>query len=184
MKTSDFYYNLPQELIAQTPAMPRDSSRLLVYHRNTKEIEHKHFYDIVDFLRKGDVLVVNNTKVLPARIYGTKEKTGGHVEFLLLKRLDLTHWEVILKPGRIAKPGAVFNFGDELSAKIESIGEDGSRIVNFTFDGVFEDILSKVGEMPLPPYIKEKLRDKSRYNTVYSKIDGSAAAPTAGLHFC
>ncbi|MCM1534253.1 MAG: tRNA preQ1(34) S-adenosylmethionine ribosyltransferase-isomerase QueA [Corallococcus sp.] len=183
MKTSDFYYDLPQELIAQVPAEPRDSSRLLVYDRQTKTIEHKHFYDIVDYLRKGDVLVVNNTKVLPARIYGRKEGTGGKIEFLLLKRIDLTRWEVILKPGRIAKIGAVFVFSDKLKAKILDIGEDGSRIVEFIFDGVFETVLAEVGEMPLPPYIKEKLKDKSRYNTVYSKIDGSAAAPTAGLHF-
>ena len=183
MKTSDFYYDLPQELIAQTPVEPRDSSRLLVYHRDTKTVEHKHFFDIVQYLKKGDVLVVNNTKVLPARIYGRKEGTGGRVEFLLLKRLDLTHWEVILKPGRIAKPGAVFVFSEQLKARVESIGEDGSRVVQFIYDGVFEDILSKVGEMPLPPYIHEKLQDKTRYNTVYSKIDGSAAAPTAGLHF-
>lgn len=183
MKTSDFYYDLPQELIAQTPVEPRDSSRLLVYDRKQKSITHKHFYDIVDYLHAGDVLVVNNTKVLPARIYGTKIPTGGHVEFLLLKRLDLAHWEVILKPGRIAKPGAEFRFSDDLTATVESVGEDGSRIVEFHFDGVFEDILSRVGEMPLPPYIKEKLTDKTRYNTVYSKIDGSAAAPTAGLHF-
>ena len=183
MKTSDFYYDLPQELIAQTPVEPRDSSRLLVYDRASKTIEHKHFYDIADYLRKGDVLVVNNTKVLPARIYGCKEHTGGRIEFLLLKRLDLTHWEVILKPGRIAKVGSVFCFGDKLKARIESIGEDGSRIVEFIYDGVFETILSEVGEMPLPPYIKAKLNDKTRYNTVYSKVDGSAAAPTAGLHF-
>lgn len=183
MKTSDFYYDLPQELIAQTPVEPRDSSRLLVYDRKQKSITHKHFYDIVDYLHAGDVLVVNNTKVLPARIYGTKIPTGGRVEFLLLKRLDLTHWEVILKPGRIAKPGTEFRFSDDLTATVESVGEDGSRIVEFHFDGVFEDILSRVGEMPLPPYIKEKLTDKTRYNTVYSKIDGSAAAPTAGLHF-
>ena len=183
MKTSDFYYDLPQELIAQTPVEPRDSSRLLVYDRTDKSIVHKHFYDIVDYLNNGDVLVVNNTKVLPARIYGTKQVTGGHVEFLLLKRLDLTHWEVSLKPGRIAKPGAGFEFGDKLKAKIESIGEDGSRVVEFIYDGVFETILAEVGEMPLPPYIKEKLSDKTRYNTVYSKVDGSAAAPTAGLHF-
>ena len=183
MKTSDFYYALPQELIAQTPVEPRDSSRLLVYDRASKTIEHKHFYDIADYLRKGDVLVVNNTKVLPARIYGCKEHTGGRIEFLLLKRLDLTHWEVILKPGRIAKVGSVFCFGDKLKARIESIGEDGSRIVEFIYDGVFETILSEVGEMPLPPYIKAKLNDKTRYNTVYSKVDGSAAAPTAGLHF-
>lgn len=183
MKTSDFYYDLPQELIAQTPVEPRDSARLLVYDRSTKTIQHKIFRQITDYLKKGDVLVVNNTKVLPARIYGHKEGTGGKIEFLLLKRLDLTHWEVILKPGRIAKPGAVFVFSDQLKAKVQSIGEDGSRIVEFIFDGVFEDILSKVGEMPLPPYIHEKLQDKTRYNTVYSKVDGSAAAPTAGLHF-
>ena len=183
MKTSDFYYDLPEELIAQYPVEPRDSSRLLIYDRKTKSITHKHFYDIVDYLQKGDVLVVNNTKVLPARIYGAKEHTGGRIEFLLLKRLDLTHWEVILKPGRIAKVGAVFCFGDKLKARVESIGEDGSRIVEFIYDGVFETILAEVGEMPLPPYIKQKLQDKTRYNTVYSKVDGSAAAPTAGLHF-
>lgn len=183
MKTSDFYYDLPEELIAQTPVEPRDSSRLLVYDRAAKTIEHKHFYDIVDYLRKGDVLVVNNTKVLPARIYGRKEGSGGKIEFLLLKRLDLTHWEVILKPGRIAKVGATFVFSDKLKAQVESIGEDGSRIVNFLYDGAFEPLLAEVGEMPLPPYIKRKLDDKARYNTVYSKVDGSAAAPTAGLHF-
>lgn len=183
MKTSDFYYDLPQELIAQTPAEPRDSARLLVYDRATKQISHRHFYDITDYLKKGDVLVVNNTKVLPARIYGKKEKTGGKIEFLLLKRLDLTRWEVILKPGRSAKPGTVFEFSPQLKARVESVEEDGSRIVEFLYDGVFEDILSKIGEMPLPPYIKEKLQDKTRYNTVYSKVDGSAAAPTAGLHF-
>ncbi|MBR2985308.1 MAG: tRNA preQ1(34) S-adenosylmethionine ribosyltransferase-isomerase QueA [Clostridia bacterium] len=183
MKTSDFDYTLPEELIAQHPAEPRDHSRLLVYNRQNKRISHKHFFDIVDHHHKGDVLVVNNTKVLPARIYGHKEHTGGKIEFLLLKRLDLTHWEVILKPGRIAKPGAVFCFGENLKARVDSVGQDGSRIVEFIYDGVFEDILSKVGEMPLPPYITEKLQDKTRYNTVYSKIDGSAAAPTAGLHF-
>ncbi len=183
MKTSDFWYNLPEELIAQHPVEPRDCSRLLVYDRKTKRVEHKHFFDIKNFLRKGDVLVVNNTKVLPVRIYGVKEHTGGKIEFLLLKRLDLTHWEVILKPGRIAKPGAVFCFGDKLKARVESIGEDGSRIVEFIYSGIFESILEELGEMPLPPYIKEKLSDKTRYNTVYSKVDGSAAAPTAGLHF-
>ncbi len=183
MKTSDFWYNLPEQQIAQFPVEPRDTSRLLVYNRDNKTIEHKHFYDIIDYLKQGDLLVVNNTKVLPVRIYGTKEYTGGHIEFLLLKRLDLTHWEVILKPGRIAKPGAVFCFGDKLKARIESVGEDGSRIVEFLYDGVFESILQEVGEMPLPPYIKQKLQDRERYNTVYSKIDGSSAAPTAGLHF-
>ena len=183
MKTTDFYYDLPEELIAQYPVEPRDSSRLLVYDRKTKSVEHRHFYDIVEYLKKGYVLFVNNTKVLPARIYGAKEHTGGKIEFLLLKRLDLTHWEVILKPGRIAKVGAVFCFGDKLKARVESIGEDGSRIVEFIYDGVFEAILAEVGEMPLPPYIKQKLTDKTRYNTVYSKVDGSSAAPTAGLHF-
>lgn len=183
MKTSDFYYDLPQELIAQTPVEPRDSSRLLVYNRQNKTISHKRFYDVTEYLKKGDVLVVNNTKVLPARIYGYKEHTGGKIEFLLLKRLDLTRWEVILKPGRIAKVGAVFCFGDKLKAKVESIGEDGSRIVHFIYDGVFESILSQIGEMPLPPYITKKLQDKARYNTVYSKVEGSSAAPTAGLHF-
>ena len=183
MKTSDFYYNLPEELIAQHPVEPRDTSRLLVYEREKKQVAHKHFYDIVDYLKAGDVLVVNNTKVLPARIYGNKEHTGGRIEFLLLKRLDLTHWEVILKPGRIAKVGAVFCFGDKLRARVDSISEDGSRVVEFIYDGVFETILHEIGEMPLPPYIKEKLQDKARYNTVYSKIEGSSAAPTAGLHF-
>lgn len=183
MKTSDFYYDLPQELIAQTPVEPRDCSRLLVYNRKDKTIEHKRFCDIINYLKKGDVLVVNNTKVLPARIYGRKESTGGKIEFLLLKRIDMTHWEVILKPGRIAKIGAVFCFGDKLKARVENVCEDGSRIVEFIYDGVFETILAELGEMPLPPYIKEKLNDKSRYNTVYSKVDGSAAAPTAGLHF-
>lgn len=183
MKTSDFYYDLPEQLIAQTPVEPRDSARLLVYDRTKKSVEHRVFRDVTDYLKKGDVLVVNNTKVLPARIYGHKEVTGGKIEFLLLKRLDLTHWEVILKPGRIAKPGAVFVFSEKLKARVESIGEDGSRVVEFLYDGVFEDLLAQVGEMPLPPYIHEKLRDKARYNTVYSKVDGSAAAPTAGLHF-
>lgn len=183
MKTSDFYYELPEELIAQHPVEPRDSSRLLVYDRATQKIAHERFYDVVDYLKKGDVLVLNNTKVLPARIYGAKEHTGGKIEFLLLKRLDLTHWEVILKPGRIAKVGAVFCFGDKLKARIESVEDDGSRVVEFIYDGVFETILSEIGEMPLPPYIKEKLQDKTRYNTVYSKIEGSSAAPTAGLHF-
>lgn len=183
MKTSDFYYDLPEQLIAQTPVEPRDSARLLVYDRAKKRVEHRIFSDVTDYLKKGDVLVVNNTKVLPARIYGHKEVTGGKIEFLLLKRLDLTHWEVILKPGRIAKPGAVFVFSEKLKARVESIGEDGSRVVEFLYDGVFEDLLAQVGEMPLPPYIHEKLSDKARYNTVYSKVDGSAAAPTAGLHF-
>ena len=151
MKTSDFDYNLPQDLIAQTPVEPRDSSRLLVYHRDTGAVEHKIFRDVIDYLNPGDVLVVNQTRVIPARLYGVKEGTGGAIEFLLLRRLDLTDWEVILKPGKKAKPGARFVF--------------------------------RLGQMPLPPYIHEKLEDKTRYQTVYAKVDGSAAAPTAGLHF-
>lgn len=182
MKTSDFFYELPQELIAQTPIEPRDHSRLLAYNRASKTIEHKHFYDVIDYLQKGDLLVINNTKVLPARIYGSKA-TGGKVEFLLIKRLDLTHWQVLAKPGRGTKVGSVIEFSPRLKAKIIEIIDDGVRVVEFIFDGVFENILSEIGEMPLPPYIKQKLKDKDRYNTVYSKIEGSAAAPTAGLHF-
>lgn len=183
MKTALFDYYLPEELIAQTPVEPRDHSRLLVYNRQTKEILHKHFYDIVDFLKPDDILVVNNTKVIPARLYGEREGTHGKVELLLLKRRDLTHWDVILKPGKTARIGTVYNFSDKLKGTITEIGEDGQRTIEFNFDGVFENILSEIGQMPLPPYIKEKLKDKSRYNTVYSKVDGSAAAPTAGLHF-
>lgn len=184
MKTSDFDYNLPQELIAQTPVEPRDSSRLLVYHRDTGAVEHKIFRDVIDYLNPGDVLVVNQTRVIPARLYGVKEGTGGAIEFLLLRRLNLTDWEVILKPGKKAKPGARFVFGNgELVAEILTISEDGGRIVRFFYEGVFEDVLDRLGQMPLPPYIHEKLEDKTRYQTVYAKVDGSAAAPTAGLHF-
>ena len=184
MKTSDFNYDLPEELIAQTPAEPRDSSRLLVYDRATGNVEHKIFRDVIDYLNPGDVLVVNHTRVIPARLYGVKEGTGGAIEFLLLKRLNLTDWEVILKPGKKAKPGARFVFGKgELTAEILSVAEDGGRTVRFTFDGVFEDVLDRLGQMPLPPYIHEKLEDRTRYQTVYAKVDGSAAAPTAGLHF-
>lgn len=184
MKTSDFNYDLPEELIAQTPVYPRDSSRLLVYHRNNHIIEHKIFHDVVDYLNPGDVLVVNQTRVIPARLYGVKEGTGGAIEFLLLRRLNLTDWEVILKPGKKAKPGARFVFGEgELKAEILTIAEDGGRTVRFEYEGVFEDVLDRLGQMPLPPYIHEKLEDKTRYQTVYAKIDGSAAAPTAGLHF-
>ena len=184
MKTSDFNYDLPEELIAQTPVYPRDSSRLLVYHRENNTIEHKIFHDVIDYLREGDVLVVNQTRVIPARLYGVKEGTGGAIEFLLLRRLNLTDWEVILKPGKKAKPGARFVFGEgELKAEILTIAEDGGRTVRFEYEGVFEDVLDRLGQMPLPPYIHEKLEDKTRYQTVYAKIDGSAAAPTAGLHF-
>ena len=184
MKTSDFDYNLPQELIAQTPVEPRDSSRLLVYHRDTGAVEHKIFRDVIDYLNPGDVLVINQTRVIPARLYGVKEGTGGAIEFLLLRRLNLTDWEVILKPGKKAKPGARFVFGNgELVAEILTISEDGGRPVRFFYEGVFEDVLDRLGQMPLPPYIHEKLEDKTRYQTVYAKVDGSAAAPTAGLHF-
>ncbi len=183
MKTSDFFYELPEELIAQTPAEPRDSSRLLIYDRKNKTITHKHFYDIVDYLHAGDVLVINNTKVLPVRLYGNKEKTNGKIEFLLLKRIDLKTWQVILKPGRIAKPCSKFHFGDRLSATVKDIIDGGMRVVEFEYDGVFEDILNDIGEMPLPHYIKKQIENKERYNTVYAEYNGSAAAPTAGLHF-
>lgn len=183
LKTHDFYYDLPEELIAQTPAEPRDSSRLLIYDRETDTIEHKHFYDIVDYLEKGDLLVVNNTRVIPARIFGHIDGKQTTFELLLLRRMDYTHWECIMRPARKAKKGSVIKISDELSATIEDIKEYGERIVRFDFDGWFEDILARVGNMPLPPYIHETLQDKERYQTVYSKIDGSAAAPTAGLHF-
>ena len=179
---SDFYYDLPEELIAQTPATPRDSSRLLVYDRATKKIEHKIFKDISEYLRKGDVLVVNNTKVLPARLYA-HTANGGAVEVLLLKRLEKDKWEVLVKPGKKCKIGTKLEISDELSLTVEGITDSGERIVRFRYDGVFEEILDKVGNMPLPPYIKKKLEDKNRYQTVYAKTDGSAAAPTAGLHF-
>lgn len=183
MKTSDFDYYLPEELIAQTPVYPRDSSRLLVYDRENDSVYHKHFYDIKEFLKKGDVLVRNNTKVLPARMFAYT-LNGGKVEVLLLKRLSLTDWEVLVKPGKKAKPGAKLTISNELSLEVLStVEEAGSRIVRFIFDGVFEDIISRVGEMPLPPYITEKLKDQKRYQTVYATHDGSAAAPTAGLHF-
>ncbi len=184
MNTKDFYYELPQELIAQKPLTDRTASRLLVLNRKSGEIEHKHFYDIIDYLKEGDCLVMNNTRVIPARLYGTKEKTGGKIEFLLLKRIDINTWEVILKPGRKAKVGSRFEFGGGLlKAEILKVIEDGNRIVRFEYDGVWEELLDRLGEMPLPPYIHEKLTDKERYQTVYSKIEGSAAAPTAGLHF-
>lgn len=182
LKTSDFYYDLPEELIAQTPVYPRDSSRLLVYDRQKDAVSHRIFKDVTDYLKKGDVLVVNNTKVYPARIHAMTEH-GGKVEILLLKRQNLTDWEVLVKPGKKCREGTVLKVNDELSVEILSRTEEGGRIVRFLFDGVFEDILSRVGEMPLPPYIHEKLKDQSRYQTVYCKEEGSAAAPTAGLHF-
>lgn len=181
-KKSDFYYNLPEELIAQTPATPRDSSRLLVYDRATENVEHKIFRDICDYLKAGDVLVINDTKVLPARLYAHTQN-GGAVEVLLLKRQNIDTWEVLVKPGKKCTPGKKLIISDELSLTVQSVTDSGERIVKFEYDGVFEEILERVGSMPLPPYIKEKLKDKNRYQTVYAKFDGSSAAPTAGLHF-
>lgn len=181
-KKSTYYYELPSELIAQTPIYPRDSSRLLVYNIEKKQIEHKHFYDIIDYLKKGDVLVINNTRVIPCRLIGKKE-TGGEVEVFLTKRLNLTDWEALCKPAKRLKPGAKVKFSEELSCEVLEENDIGGRNVRFSFNGVFEEILSRVGNVPLPPYIKEKLLDKERYQTVYNKIAGSSAAPTAGLHF-
>ena len=184
MDIKDFYYDLPQELIAQTPLKDRTASRLMVLDRKKGTIDHKHFYDITEYLNPGDCLVMNNTRVIPARLYGVKEGSGGKIEFLLLKRLDINTWDVILRPGKKAKVGSRFVFGDGLlKAEVIEVKDDGNRIVRFEYDGIWEELLDKLGEMPLPPYIKEKLEDKNRYQTVYSKIEGSAAAPTAGLHF-
>ena len=184
MKTSDFYYDLPQELIAQTPLEDRSSSRLMVLDKKTGEIEHKYFYNIIDYLNSGDTLILNDTKVLPARLYGVKEGSGGAIEFLLLHKHSLDIWEVILRPGKKAKPGARFVFGNgELKAEVLEIVNEGNRLVKFEYEGVFEEVLDRLGEMPIPPYITKKLEDKNRYQTVYAKHPGSAAAPTAGLHF-
>lgn len=184
MKVNDFYFDLPEELIAQSPLEKRDSSRLMVVHRDTREIEHKHFNNIVDYLKKGDTIVLNNTRVLPARLIGEKLDTGGKIEFLLLKRIEGDRWEALAKPGKRAKIGTEFKFGDgQLKAVVVGLGEEGSRIIEFKYEGIFEQVLDELGQMPLPPYIHEKLEDKERYQTVYSKEKGSAAAPTAGLHF-
>lgn len=185
MKKSDFYYDLPKELIAQTPLTQRDSSKMMVINRKSGEICHKHFYDILDYLNDGDCLVLNNTRVLPARIYGTKKDTGAVVEFLLLNNLGNDEWETITGPGKRAKEGAEFTFGDGLlNCKVIKVLENGNRVAKFSYDGTnIYEVLDKIGEMPLPHYITEKLRDKERYQTVYSKELGSAAAPTAGLHF-
>lgn len=184
MHLKDFDYDLPQELIAQTPILDRQSSKLLVLNKETGEITHKIFKDIVEYLEAGDCLVLNDTKVIPARLYGVKEQTGGKIEFVLLKRMEDDEWEVLLKPGKRAKVGATFSFGNgELRAEILEVVEGGNRLVKFHYEGIFEEVLDRLGEMPLPPYIKEKLIDKNRYQTVYAKNDGSAAAPTAGLHF-
>lgn len=182
LKTSDFYYELPEEQIAQTPAEPRDSSRLLVYHRESGQIEHRIFREIGEYLRAGDVLVVNRTKVLPARLFA-HTANGGKVEVLLLKRLRLDEWEVLVRPGRKCKIGVKLTVNEELSLEVSGITDSGERIVKFFYEGAFEDVLSRAGSMPLPPYIHEKLKDPNRYQTVYCKENGSAAAPTAGLHF-
>jgi S-adenosylmethionine:tRNA ribosyltransferase-isomerase len=184
MNTKDFYYDLPEELIAQDPLLNRSSSRLMLLNKETGEIEHKHFYDILDYLHPGDCLVLNETKVIPARLYGVKEDTGAQVEVLLLHRKDKEHWECLVKPGKKLKPGARISFGDgRLKAEIVDILEEGNRLIRFEFSGIFEEVLDQLGEMPLPPYITHKLEDRTRYNTVYAKEEGSAAAPTAGLHW-
>lgn len=184
MDLHDFDYYLPEELIAQHPMEKRDMSRLMVLNKETGEIEHKLFMDIVNYLDEGDCLVLNNTRVIPARLLGEKEGTGGKIEFVLLKRVEGDKWEVILRPGKKAKPGSRFVFGNgELKAEILEVLDEGNRLVRFIYDGVFEEILDRVGIMPLPPYITEKLENPERYQTVYAKVNGSAAAPTAGLHF-
>ena len=184
LKTSDFNYDLPEELIAQTPIEQRDHSRLMVLDRKTGEISHEHFFDIKKHLRAGDCLVINNTRVLPARLYGIKEGGGAHVEVLLLKNIEGDDWECIVYPGRRLKEGAVVSFGDgSLKGEIVKVLPDGNRIVRFMYEGIFLEVLERLGKMPLPPYITHKLEDKNRYQTVYAKHEGSAAAPTAGLHF-
>ena len=184
MKTSDFYFDLPKELIAQDPLEDRASSRLLMVNKDTGETKHEIFRNIVDYLYPGDCLVLNNTKVLPARLLGQKEDTGAAVEILLLKRRDKDVWETLVKPGKKMRPGAKVVFGDgRLRAEVIDVMEEGNRLVRFAYEGIFEEVLDSLGEMPLPPYITHKLQDKNRYQTVYAKYDGSAAAPTAGLHF-
>lgn len=184
MNVTDFDFDLPEELIAQHPLLDRDCSRLMVLNKETGEIQHKVFHDIIDYLREGDTLVLNNTRVLPARLIGEKKDTKGKIEFLLLRRVEKDKWECLAKPGKRAKIGTRFTFGDGiLEAEVVEIGEEGNRIVEFYYEGIFEQILDQLGEMPLPPYIHEKLEDRERYQTVYSKEQGSAAAPTAGLHF-
>lgn len=184
MKTSDFYFDLPEELIAQVPLKERDKSRLMVLDKKTGKVNHKGFREILDYLKPGDCLVLNNTRVIPARLFGVKD-TGANVEFLLLKRIDQNRWQTLVKPGKRAKIGAKFYFGNhkELKGEIVELSEEGTRIIEFTYEGIFEEVLDRLGNMPLPPYITEKLEDKERYQTVYSKHRGSAAAPTAGLHF-
>ena len=183
MKKSDFFYDLPEELIAQHPLDKRDNSRLMIVNKNTGETEHKHFYDLLDILSENDCLVLNDTRVLPARLYATKIPTGAVVEFLLLKQISDQRWECITGPGKKAKIGVQFDFGGKMKATIADVLDNGNRIVDFEYDGNFFEILDSIGQMPIPPYIKVKLEDKERYQTVYSKNSGSAAAPTAGLHF-
>ena len=184
MDVKDFYYDLPQELIAQDPLEDRSSSRLLVLDKKTGEMQHKVFKDIVNYLHPGDCLVINDTKVIPARLIGSKEGTDAHIEILLLKRRENDIWETLVKPGKKAKPGTVINFGDGLlKGTVIDVVEEGNRLIQFSYEGIFEEILDQLGQMPLPPYITHRLKDKNRYQTVYAKHEGSAAAPTAGLHF-
>ncbi len=184
MKVTDFDYDLPEELIAQDPLEKRSNSRLMVLDKNTGEISHQHFYDIKNYLKTGDCLVINNTRVIPARLYGARVGSGGKVEILLLKRKSDNIWECLVKPGKKARPGMEISFGDGLLlGKITDIVDEGNRLIEFSYEGIFEEILDKLGEMPLPPYITHRLEDRDRYQTVYAKYDGSAAAPTAGLHF-
>lgn len=184
MNVKDFYFDLPQELIAQDPLEDRSASRLLVLDRRTGEVRHRHFTDILEYLRAGDCLVINDTKVIPARLFGTKKETQAKIELLLLKRREKDIWETLVKPGKKAKPGTEIVFGDGLlTGKILDTVEDGNRLIQFSYQGIFEEILDQLGQMPLPPYITHQLKDKNRYQTVYAKHEGSAAAPTAGLHF-
>ena len=184
LRTSDYYFELPPELIAQDPLEDRSSSRLLTLDKNTGAVEHHHFHEILNFLREGDCLVLNNTKVIPARLYGVKEDTGATIEVLLLKRHENDVWETLVKPGKKAKPGTRISFGDGLlKAEVLEVVEEGNRMIRFEYEGIWEELLDRLGEMPLPPYITHKLADKNRYQTVYAKYEGSAAAPTAGLHF-
>ena len=184
MKTSDFYYDLPEELIAQDPLEDRSASRLMHLDRETGEVSHGHFRDILTYLKAGDCLVINDTKVIPARLYGHKEGTDALIEILLLKRRENDIWETLVRPGKKCRPGAVINFGDGiLKGRVLEVVDDGNRLIQFEYEGIFEEILDRLGEMPLPPYITHKLKDKNRYQTVYAKHEGSAAAPTAGLHF-
>ncbi|MEW8956492.1 tRNA preQ1(34) S-adenosylmethionine ribosyltransferase-isomerase QueA [Clostridium sp.] len=184
MQVKDFYFDLPEDLIAQHPLKEREKSRLMVMDKNTGELSHKHFYDILDYLEKGDTLVLNNTRVIPARLIGEKLESGGKIEFLLLNRIEGDKWEALAKPGKRARVGREFIFGEgKLKAKVIEVKDDGNRIIEFSYEGIFEQVLDELGQMPLPPYITESLEDRERYQTVYSKEKGSAAAPTAGLHF-